>query len=61
MEEEYFTPKARAERLKVTVPAVYTWIDRQQRSAIQLQGVGAHPHVSMGGIAEACGQITEAE
>jgi hypothetical protein len=61
MEEAYFTPKERAERLKVTVPAVYDWIDREQLYAMKLQGVGAHPQVSVRGIAEAFWQITEAE
>ncbi len=36
MEEEYFTPKEIAERFKVTVPAVYNWIDREQLYAIKL-------------------------
>ena len=61
MEEAYFTPKERAGRLKMTIPAVYNWIDREHLSAMKLQGVGTHPQVSVGGIAEACGQITEAE
>jgi hypothetical protein len=52
MEEVYFTPKERAERLKVTVPAVYNWIDREQLYAMKHQGVGAHPQVSVRGIAE---------
>ena len=40
---------------------MYTWIAREPRCAIQLQGAGAYPQVSVRGMAEARGQITEAE
>jgi excisionase family DNA binding protein len=36
MEEEYFTPQEIAKRFKVTVTAVYNWIDRGQLFAIKL-------------------------